>query len=144
MTDYAIVYPDHRMSVVQAVLSLSSASWQRDVWLNDDEFENLDAIVHVLFDDSCDADDPLPWLGASLRTVREADLMRELAAAYDAVAERLPADADDPAHLDAVAWDGVLTVAGVLVREMVVNELLALYGNAFGPISGPEPDTGQT
>jgi hypothetical protein len=80
VTDHAIAYPDHRMSVVQAVLSLSSASWQRDVWLNDGEFENLDGIVHVLFDDSCDANDPLPWLGASLRTPQEADLMRELGA----------------------------------------------------------------
>ncbi|WP_331767815.1 hypothetical protein [Embleya sp. NBC_00896] len=72
-----------------------------------------------------------------------ADLMRELGAAYDAVAEGLPPDADDQAHLDAAAWQDVLTVAGVLAREMVVNDLLALYQDALRAIPGPESDTGQ-
>nr|BFD96527.1 hypothetical protein KitaXyl93_78870 [Kitasatospora sp. Xyl93] len=43
--------------------ALASPTWQREVWLDPDQFEDLDYTVHVLFDDFCDANNPQPWLG---------------------------------------------------------------------------------
>ncbi|WP_393063337.1 hypothetical protein [Streptomyces sp. LN549] len=54
-------------------------------WLNPDQFEDLDYTVHVLFDDFCDADNPLPWLGQCLRSEEEVALVASLGAAYGAV-----------------------------------------------------------
>ncbi|MEW9532155.1 hypothetical protein [Microbispora sp. NPDC049125] len=38
------------------------------MWLDPGEFEVLGYVVHVLFDDFCDADDPSFWLGKSLES----------------------------------------------------------------------------
>ncbi|WP_253890382.1 SCO4402 family protein [Actinokineospora diospyrosa] len=76
MIDHGISSPTARLHLVPAVVSLANPPWQRDVWLRQDEFENLDEVVHVLFDDFCDASAPEGGLGASLRTEEEVDLMR--------------------------------------------------------------------
>ncbi|MGW2938906.1 hypothetical protein ACWDA7_45835 [Streptomyces sp. NPDC001156] len=48
------------------------------MWLDPSTFENLDYVFHTLFDDFCDADEPERYLGTSLRTEEEGELMREL------------------------------------------------------------------
>lgn len=53
MTDHGIEFPVFRLHVVPAILALASPSWQRDVWLRPEEFEDLDYVVTVLFDDFC-------------------------------------------------------------------------------------------
>lgn len=47
-----------------AVAALANEPWQREVWLDEGEFETLGYVVHVLFDDFCGADAPEPYLGA--------------------------------------------------------------------------------
>ncbi|MFJ9821277.1 hypothetical protein ACIRU3_39675 [Streptomyces sp. NPDC101151] len=108
-----------------AVLALASPSWQREVWLRPDEFENLDYVVHVLFDDFCNADDPAPWLGKSLRTEEEVALMEELGTVYSAVQQSVGRDARDEAYLDAPGWGAVITKAASLAQVMVTNDLQA-------------------
>ncbi|MEU8033225.1 hypothetical protein AB0C13_32140 [Streptomyces sp. NPDC049099] len=85
MTDHGVELPAFRLHVVPAVLALASPSWQRDVWLQPAELEDLDYVINVLFDDFCNADDPAPWLGKSLRTEEEVTLLKELGTAYSAV-----------------------------------------------------------
>ncbi|MEU6229851.1 hypothetical protein [Streptomyces sp. NPDC047042] len=123
--DHGIEFPASRLHVVPAVLSLASPSWQRDVWLRPEEFEDLDYVVTVLFDDFCDADDPAPWLGKSLRTEGEVALMKELGEAYSAVEEEVGSGASDEVYLDAQAWGSVMAVAGRLAQLMVTNDLRA-------------------
>ncbi|WP_424534952.1 hypothetical protein ACOZ38_32880 [Sphaerisporangium viridialbum] len=42
MIDHGIDFPQYRLHVVPAVVALASPSWQREVWLNPGEFEDLD------------------------------------------------------------------------------------------------------
>ncbi|MFF8534362.1 hypothetical protein ACF07B_20875 [Streptomyces sp. NPDC015532] len=125
MTDHGIEFPVFRLHVVPAVLALASPSWQRDVWLQPEEFENLDYVINVLFDDFCNADDPAPWLGKSLRTEEEVTLMKELGRAYSPVQESVGRSAPDEAYLDAEEWGSVIAIAARLAQVMVTNDLQA-------------------
>ena len=125
MIDHGIRHPHYRLHVVPAVLSLASASWQREVWLDSAQPENLDHVIHVLFDDFCDADDPQRWLGASLRTQEEVELMAQLGEAYGAVQDAIGPTAPDTAYLDDQDWPRVLAVAARLAQVMVRNDLRA-------------------
>lgn len=84
MIDHGVALPHYRLHVVPAVVSLASPTWQREVWLDPDQFEDLDYTVHVLFDDFCDANNPSPWLGQCLRSEEEVELMARLGTAYGA------------------------------------------------------------
>jgi hypothetical protein len=123
--DHGIRHPHYRLHVVPAVLSLASASWQHEVWLDSAQPENLDHVIHVLFDDFCDADDPQRWLGTSLRTQEEVELMAQLGEAYGAVQDAIGPTAPDTAYLDDQDWPRVLAVAARLAQVMVRNDLRA-------------------
>jgi hypothetical protein len=125
VTDHGIEFPVFRLHVVPAVLALASPSWQRDVWLRPEEFEDLDYVVTVLFDDFCNADNPGPWLGKSLRTEEEVVLMKELGEVYSPVQEEVGRGAPDEVYLDAPGWSNVIVVAGRLAQVMVTNDLKA-------------------
>jgi hypothetical protein len=114
-----------RLHLVPAVLALANPPWQRDVWLDPSVFENLDHIVHTLFDDFCDADEPERYLGVSLRTQEEVALMRELGTALNAATAEAPNDTDDE-YLKAPSWPTVVAVAGRLAQAMVTNDLREL------------------
>ncbi|MEU9131671.1 hypothetical protein AB0D08_26770 [Kitasatospora sp. NPDC048540] len=128
MIDHGVALPHHRLHVVPAVVALAGPSWQREVWLDPARFEDLDHTVHVLFDDFCDATDPAPWLGQTLRTQEEVELTAHLGAAYSAVQDSLGADAPDHAFLDAPGWSAVVTAAARLAQVLVANDHRALAG----------------
>ncbi|WP_367321804.1 hypothetical protein [Streptomyces sp. HUAS ZL42] len=129
MSKDARLIANHRVHVVPAVLALANPPWQRNVWLDPSAFENLDHVVHTLFDDFCDADEPERFLGVSLRTEEEVTLMRELGVALNAAAAQASNDTDE-AYLKSPSWPEVVAVAGRLAQVMVANdleELAALY-----------------
>ncbi|MEV7724359.1 hypothetical protein AB0P15_06440 [Streptomyces sp. NPDC087917] len=126
MIDHGIALPQYRLHVVPAVVALAGPTWQREVWLDPGRFENLGHTVHVLFDDFCDADDPSPWLGRSLRTEEEVELMARLGAAYGAVQDSVGADARDEVYLDSPGWSAVVAVAARLAQVLVSNDHVAL------------------
>ncbi|MFF5934045.1 hypothetical protein [Streptomyces sp. NPDC012508] len=128
MIDHGVALPYFRLHVVPAVVALASPTWQREVWLDKAEFEDLDHVVHVLFDDFCDADDPSPWLGRSLRTEQEVDLMARLGVAYGLVQDAVGADAPDEAYLDSPGWQAVVAAAARLAQVLVANDHAALNG----------------
>ncbi|MDD1061597.1 hypothetical protein NMG29_25840 [Streptomyces cocklensis] len=111
-----------RVHLVPAVLALANPPWQRDVWLDPSTFEDLDHIFHTLFDDFCDADHPDRYLGISLRTEEEVDLVRQLGRALNAAEAEAPNDTDAE-YLQATAWPEVVAVAGRLAQVMVANDL---------------------
>ncbi|GAA3421766.1 hypothetical protein GCM10018952_69550 [Streptosporangium vulgare] len=96
------------------------------MWLNPNEFENLDYVVHVLFDDFCDARQPQSWLGKSLRTDEEVSLMEDLGAAYSEVQESVGVTAMDETYLGSPSWPAVLAAAARLAHVLVTNDLTAL------------------
>ncbi|MFI0983643.1 hypothetical protein ACH4SP_42415 [Streptomyces sp. NPDC021093] len=122
MIDHGIDLPCYRLHVVPAVVALASPTWQREVWLDPDQFEDLDYTVHVLFDDFCDASNPLPWLGQCLRSEEEVELMARLGAAYSAVQNSVGATAGDEAYLDSPSWSAVVTAAARLAQVLVAND----------------------
>ncbi|MFC1408085.1 hypothetical protein ACEZCY_02175 [Streptacidiphilus sp. N1-12] len=126
MIDHGTALPHYRLHIVPAVVALASPTWQREVWLDPGRFEDLDHTVHVLFDDFCDADNPLPWLGQSLRTEEEVELMARLGAAYGAVQDAVGADARDEVYLDAPGWSAVVAAAARLAQVLVSNDQRAL------------------
>ncbi|MEV7563287.1 hypothetical protein [Streptomyces sp. NPDC089795] len=126
MNDHGVALPYYRLHVVPAVVALASPTWQREVWLDPDRFEDLDHIVHVLFDDFCDADDPTPWLGRCLRTEEEVELMAALGAAYGAVQDSVGATAPDEVYLDSPGWSAVVAAAARLAQVLVSNDHSAL------------------
>lgn len=130
--DHGIRFPHYRRHVVPAVLSLASPSWQREVWLDPAEFENLDYVVHVLFDDFCDAHDPGGWLGASLRTTEEVELMAQLGRVYSAVQDEVGPTSPDEVFMAAAGWAQVMSVAARLAQVMVDNDLAAAAAVAEG------------
>ncbi|MFF4445113.1 hypothetical protein [Streptomyces sp. NPDC001502] len=150
MIDHGIALPHHRLHVVPAVVALASPAWQRDVWLDPDQHEGLDYTVHVLFDDFCDADDPLPWLGQSLRTMEEVELMASLGTAYGVVQDAVGADARDEEYLASPGWPAVVTAAARLAQVLVANDHVALgelheagFRRPLGAESAsPEPEEG--
>ncbi|MFF4739906.1 hypothetical protein ACFY2W_29080 [Streptomyces sp. NPDC001262] len=96
------------------------------MWLDPDRFENLDHVVHVLFDDFCEADNPSRWLGQSLRTEEEVELMARLGTAYGAVQDSVGADARDEVCLDSPGWPAVVAAAARLAQVLVANDQTAL------------------
>ncbi|WP_330457909.1 hypothetical protein OIB37_13985 [Streptomyces sp. NBC_00820] len=126
MIDRGIALPYYRLHVVPAVVALASPTWQREVWLDPDQFEDLDYTVNVLFDDFCDADNPLPWLGQCLRTEEEVELMARLGTAINAVQDSAGADARNEACLDSPGWAAVVTAAARLAQVLVSNDHAAL------------------
>ncbi|MFE4513040.1 hypothetical protein ACFRMQ_02425 [Kitasatospora sp. NPDC056783] len=107
-------------------MALTSPTWQREVWLDPDRFEDLGYTVHVLFDDFCDADGPPPWLGQCLRSEEEVELMARLGAAYGAVQDSVGAAARDEVYLDAPGWSAVVAEAARLAQVLVANDHSAL------------------
>ncbi|MBO1419939.1 hypothetical protein J0670_35745 [Streptomyces sp. FH025] len=123
-------------------MALASPTWQREVWLDPDRFEDLDHTVHVLFDDFCDAHNPLPWLGQCLRSEEEVELMARLGAAYSAVQDSVGAAARDEVYLDAPGWPAVVASAARLAQVLVSNDHSALSnlhdaGHRWPPGAGP-------
>ncbi|GAA1109845.1 SCO4402 family protein [Kitasatospora arboriphila] len=126
MIDHGIALPYYRLHVVPAVVALASPTWQREVWLDTDQFEDLDYTVHVLFDDFCDASNPRPWLGQCLRSEEEVELMARLGAAYSAVQDSVGTAADDEVYLDSPGWSAVVAAAARLAQVLVSNDHSAL------------------
>ncbi|MFD8142195.1 hypothetical protein [Streptomyces sp. NPDC059708] len=138
MKDHGIALPYYRLHVVPAVTALARPAWQREVWLDPERFEDLGYTVHVLFDDFCDADDPRPWLGQSLRTEEEVELMARLGAAYGAVQDAVGAAAPDAVYLDAPGWPAVVAAADRLARVLAANDRAA-SGTSHDPGRLPPP-----
>jgi hypothetical protein len=115
--------PRFRSHVVPAVAAPAGPTRQREVRLTPAEFENVDHTLHVLFDDFCDADDPLPWPGRSLCTRQEVDLMARLDVAYGAVQEAVGARRGVP-RLAGEA--GVVAAAARLAQVTKSNDHNAL------------------
>ncbi|MFI9360737.1 hypothetical protein ACIG5E_06705 [Kitasatospora sp. NPDC053057] len=148
MIDHGIAFPNFRLHVVPAVVALASPTWQREVWLDRDQFEDLDHVVHVLFDDFCDAHEPARFLAGSLRTAEEVELMSCLGAAYGAVQDAVGASSPDEAFLDDPGWPAVVAAAARLAQVMLSNDYRALAalheaGHSWPPGAGRMAEEGE-
>ncbi|AWL87253.1 hypothetical protein AB0H24_04490 [Streptomyces globisporus] len=128
MDDDRVIMARARIHLVPAVLALANPPWQRDVWLDPEVFEDLEYVIHTLFDDFCDAEHPESYLGIGLRSEEEVVLLRELDRALTVAEDQAPGGSDAE-MLRVEGWAEVVSVAGRLAQVMVGNdlgELLAL------------------
>ncbi|MFK0184571.1 hypothetical protein ACIQV1_10205 [Streptomyces rubiginosohelvolus] len=128
MDDDRVIMARARIHLVPAVLALANPPWQRDVWLDPEVFEDLAYVIHTLFDDFCDAEQPERYLGIGLRSEEEVVLLRELDRALTVAEDQAPGGFDAE-MLRVEGWAEVVAVAGRLAQVMVANdlgELLAL------------------
>ncbi|RKE18284.1 SCO4402 family protein [Streptomyces sp. TLI_171] len=121
MTDRGIALPALRHQLVTAVLTLAAPGPQDAAC---DAFDPA-TVLATLFTEACDAADPLPWLGHTLRTDEEAALTADLGAAVRTLLATLPDDPCPADHLDSPAWPTVTTTAAQLARILVRNDHLA-------------------
>lgn len=129
MDDDRVIMARARMHLVPAVLALANPPWQRDVWLDPELFEDLEHVIHTLFDDFCDAEQPERYLGIGLRSEEEVVLLRELDRALTVAEDQAPSGFDAE-MLRVEGWAEVVAVAGRLAQVMVANdlgEILALH-----------------
>lgn len=128
-------------------MALASPTWQREVWLDPDQFEDLNYTVRVLFGDFCDADNPSPWLGQCLRSEEEVELMAGIGTAYSAVQDSVGAAARDEAYLDSPVWSAVVAAAARLAQVLVSNDhsaLSKLHDAGYRWPLGAEPVASET
>ncbi|MFJ5235129.1 hypothetical protein ACIQBJ_35205 [Kitasatospora sp. NPDC088391] len=121
MTDRGITLPALRHQLVAAVLTLAAPALQDPAR---DDFDPA-ALLSTLLTEACDATDPLPWLGHTLRTDEEAALTADLGTALHTLRTGLPADPTPADHLTSPAWPTVTTTAAHLARALVTNDHLA-------------------
>ncbi|WDT88390.1 hypothetical protein H0E86_18780 [Streptomyces sp. SCSIO-PteL053] len=122
MDDDRVIMARARMHLVPAVLALANPPWQRDVWLDPEVFEDLEYVVHTLFDDFCDGEHPERYLGIGLRSEEEVVLLRELDRALTVAEDQAPGGFDAE-MLRVEGWAEVVAVAGRLAQVMVGNDL---------------------
>lgn len=117
-----VEFPDARLNVVAVLESLADTGHQRRVWLDrgpapDDAVDNLDLVVHVLFDDSRVLEDPEETVGEVLRSRDEARAARALAEVLGPLVDEL-GDVGDEVYLASPRWPDVVTAARDVLEAM--------------------------
>ncbi|MFD7933749.1 hypothetical protein ACFV4T_04275 [Streptomyces sp. NPDC059755] len=117
-----VEFPDVRLNVVSVLESLADTGHQHRVWLDrgpapDDAVDNLDLVVHVLFDDSRVLEDPEEAVGEVLRSRDEARAARALAEVLGPLVDEL-GDVGDEVYLASPRWPAVVTAARDVLDAM--------------------------
>lgn len=116
-------FPEMRSEVIGAVHALADRDYQRRVWVeqeypNAGYFDDLTLNVNILYDDTKVLEDPSSTIGTCLRTTDEAEAMRLLAEALDAVFEEKGMDLSDAEYIADPRWDAVVEAAGAALRVL--------------------------
>lgn len=117
-----VEFPNARINVVAALESLADPDHQQRVWRDrtpgaDDEVDDFDLVVHVLFDDTRVLDDPEPPVGEVLASAREVRAARELATVLGNLIDEL-GDVRDEVCLASPRWPAVVTAARNMLEAM--------------------------
>ncbi|MFG3029040.1 hypothetical protein ACGFZJ_10965 [Streptomyces sp. NPDC048253] len=121
-----VEFPDVRLNVVSVLESLADTGHQHRVWLDrgpapDDAVDNLDLVVHVLFDDSRVLEDPEEAVGEVLRSRDEARAARALAEVLGPLVDEL-GDVGDEVYLASPRWPAVVTAARDVLDAMRADD----------------------
>ena len=118
----SLQYPEMRRDLAAYTDSLRDDEYQRRVWLRREMGPQQDSfgdVVHFFYDDTKLADDPEACVGVFLHDGAEADAVKNLTCAIDAVFDEVGADADDDAYLRAREWPQVVQMAHQLANVLV-------------------------
>ncbi|GHG18727.1 MULTISPECIES: SCO4402 family protein [Amycolatopsis] len=126
----SIQFPDMRNEIVRAVKALAEPEYQWSAWVRRElppgHYDEFTHRIHVLYDDTQVLEDPERAVGVYLRSVEEANAMRKLASAIDALFEDMGTELSDEDYLRAPGWASVVHAArealGVLERPREGDE----------------------
>lgn len=108
-------FPDMRNEIVRAVKALADPEYQWSAWVRRElppgRYDEFDHRIHVLYDDTQVLEDSAAAIGVYLCSREEADAMKKLAAALDALFDELGTDLSDEDYLRAPAWSSVVVAA---------------------------------
>jgi hypothetical protein len=119
----AIKYPAMRREVVRALASLADVGYQERAWLHHDyppptQYDDLDLVVHQLFDDNCVLPDPETRVGTVLFEGDEVTALWRLGEVFSPLIDRL-GDVPDVEYQAATEWPEVTRLAGLALAAMV-------------------------
>lgn len=114
-------YPEMRAEVVRAVTALADPGYQRRVWVarqfpHPKFFDDLDANLHVLFDDATVLPDPGQAVG-TIVWAGEVPALAELGRVLGPLIDEL-GDVPQQAYLDHPRWEDVVRAASRAVAVM--------------------------
>lgn len=115
-------FPWMRREIIEAVRVLSDPAYQWSAWVRRDlppgVHDNFTLRVHVLYDDTEVLPDPSGAVGDLLESAAEAEALRALGEALDAVFRKLGTGRPDEDYLRADDWDAVVARARTALRTM--------------------------
>ncbi len=118
----SVDFPAMRLEIVGALASLADREYQERAWLLQrfevpGRFEDLDLVIHILYDDTEVLPDPHSGIGAVLFE-GEAPALQNLGIRLSPLLARL---GDSPAemYLASAEWDSVVSAAGVALATMI-------------------------
>jgi hypothetical protein len=107
--------PDMRTRLIEYLKDLSDIDYQKNHWGVFDEksgtYDELDSVVHFLFDETALASDPAGLIGWSLYSIEEAVSIRKLSEAFDTVFKANGLNLSDQEYLVTQEWPLVLQAA---------------------------------
>jgi hypothetical protein len=114
-----------RVEIVRAVKALADPEYQWSAWVRRElppgQYDEFTHRIHILYDDTQVLEDPRGAVGIYLRSEKEADAMRNLAAALDALFDAMGTELADEAYLRAPAWSDVVAAARVALGLLEAN-----------------------
>lgn len=106
-------YPEMRKELLDYLEGLSSVSYQQACWIDrvcppGVEYDEFDYAVHFLFDDTSLASEPERLIGYCLRDEEEAEAIKVVCRAIDAVLQKHGSALTDAEYIQVPEWRAVI------------------------------------
>ncbi len=109
-------YPEMRNDLVGYLGGLSSLSYQRACWANENcpegiKHDEFDYVIHFLFDDTTLSSEPEKWIGLCLRNDKEAELIKLICTKIENVLQKYGDELTDAEYIELPEWQVVVDTA---------------------------------
>jgi hypothetical protein len=118
-----IEFPWLRFQLIENLKALSDPDYQRREWIkyapeDNAEFDEMDYVVHFLYDDTELAENPHDAIGSILYNKNEAEALEKLSTSLDVIFAKYGTDLDGPDYIKLPEWIGVVNCAKSALREI--------------------------
>jgi hypothetical protein len=118
-----IEFPWLRFQLVENLKALSDVDYQVREWINrspedNPEFDEMDYIIHFLYDDTELAENPYDAVGSILLNKNEADTLKSLSTCLDNIFSKYGTDLNGPEYIKLPEWIHVVECARIALSEI--------------------------
>jgi hypothetical protein len=122
-----VEHPEMRANLLDVLKALADPDYQRRVWVerqypHPGYYDDLEANINFLYDDSDIAEDPHRNIGYALRNEVEARAMENLHKALSPLYDSLPPDTHDAEVIAMPEWQAVVAAARQAIRTFAEPE----------------------